>query len=104
MSTIPFNKFLTAFVFGFGIFHLIAPKELQDKYSFDSLLGFQQKQSVRHIAGGALILLGIYLNTLPNYKLIQTPAIISRPESGTGKANQFVENYANFPDYETFVI
>lgn len=100
--TQPLNKLITALIVGLGVFHLIAPKELQDKYAIDVLLGHPQKQCMRHIAGGILLLLGFFLNTKEQFKLINLPKYSLLPPAPANE--KFMENYANFPDYETFIV
>ncbi len=102
-ATTPINKFLTALIIGYGIFHLVAPEKLQDQYGIDSLLGYPQKQCHRQMTGAVLLIFGIFLNTRKTFKLVETPSLpgYSLPSA---KTEQFLENYANFPDYETFVI
>lgn len=102
MST-SLHKTVTVAVLALGLFYLLAPKEMLDKYAPDALLGYPQSSCTRQTVGAVLIVSAVFLNNQTAFKVINPPAILSGNPLG-GNTEKFFQDYSRFPDYETFVV
>lgn len=97
MAKSQLNSAITVAVLALGLFYLLAPKDMLDRWAPDSLVGYPQTACTRQTIGAILIVSSIFLNCQPAFRVVKTPSILPKSES-------FFEDYSRFPDYETFVV
>ena len=102
-SSITLSTTITVATLALGLFYLLAPKEILDKYAPDALVGYAQSSCTRQTIGAVLVVAAIFLNNQPKFRVITPPAILSSGFN-SGNTEKFFQDYSRFPDYETFVV